>query len=180
VFYVAGPLKLKYRSLGELEVFLIWGPLMIGGVYFAVSQSLPGWVFAAALPYGVTVATVLIGKHIDKREPDASNNVRTLPVLLGEDRALFLNKILFIAFHIIVVILVLTETLGPWVLLSLLAIPKLVNETWPRYSEPRPAEKPEGYPVWPLWFVSWAFRYNRAAGGLFVLGLVLNILLPIT
>ncbi len=179
VFYVAEPVKLKYRGLGELGVFLIWGPLMTGGVFYAVSGFLPTWVLAASIPYGLTVTTVLIGKHIDKLVPDAKNGVKTLPVLLGEKQALFLNKILFIAFHIIVVILVLTQTLGAWVLLSLLTIPKLVNETWPRYSEPRPAEKPENYPVWPLWFVSWAFRYNRTAGGLFVLGLVLNLLLPL-
>lgn len=179
LFYVAEPIQLKYRGLGELGVFFIWGPLMIGGVYFAVSGYAPAWVFAASIPYGLTVTTVLIGKHIDKLAPDAKNEVHTLPVFLGEQQSLFLNKILFVLFHIIVVILVLTRTLGPWVLLSLFALPKLINETWPRYSEPRPEEKPEGYPVWPLWFVSWAFRYNRTAGGLFVLGLILNLLLPI-
>ena len=31
VFYVAPPLNLKRHGLGELDVFLTWGPLMIGG-----------------------------------------------------------------------------------------------------------------------------------------------------
>lgn len=180
VFYVARPIQLKHKGLGELGVFLIWGPLMIGGTYFVVSGgAMPTWVLAASIPYGLSVTTVLIGKHIDKLKPDARNGVKTLPVLLGEEQSLFLNKLLFIAFHIIVIILVLTQTLGFWVLLSLLAIPKLVRETWPKYSEPRPAEKPENYPVWPLWFVSWAFRYNRRAGGLFILGLILNLIIPV-
>src|SRR5262245_50073547 len=34
VFYVAPPLRLKHRGLGELGVFLVWGPLMIGGTYY--------------------------------------------------------------------------------------------------------------------------------------------------
>ncbi|MCF7802801.1 MAG: prenyltransferase [Candidatus Marinimicrobia bacterium] len=179
VFYVAQPINLKKRGLGELGVFLIWGPLMIGGTFFVVSGYVPGWAFAASIPYGLTVTTVLIGKHIDKIKPDQDNGVHTLPVILGEAKALFLNKILFIAFHLIVIVLVLTDTLGFWVLISLLSLPRLVRETWPKYSEPRPTEKPEKYPVWPLWFVSWAFRYNRQAGGLFILGLILNLLLPI-
>jgi len=179
VFYMAEPVNLKRRGLGELGVFLVWGPLMIGGVYFTVSRAFPAWIVAAAVPYGITVTTVLMGKHIDKIGPDTEHEVKTLPVRLGEMKALFLNQTLFVSFLVIVALLVLTGTLGPWVLLTLLAIPKLVRETWPRYSEPKPAEPPENFPIWPLWYTPWAFRYNRTAGGLFVLGLVLNLIIPL-
>jgi len=37
VFYVAPPLKLKHHGLGEPGVFLVWGPLMIGGTYFVTA-----------------------------------------------------------------------------------------------------------------------------------------------
>jgi hypothetical protein len=37
LFYTAPPLKLKYRGLGELGVFLVWGPLMIGGTYYVAA-----------------------------------------------------------------------------------------------------------------------------------------------
>lgn len=180
IFYVAKPVRLKYRGLGELGVFIIWGPLMIGGTFFVVTNGyMPSWVLAASIPYGLTVTTVLIGKHIDKIGPDRNHGIKTLPVALGYQQALFLNKILFVAFHLVVIILVLTGTLGVWVLLSLLALPRLINETWPKYSEPKPDNKPEGYSVWPLWFVSWAFRYNRRVGALFILGLILNWIIPL-
>lgn len=179
VFYLARPVSLKRRGLGELGVFLVWGPLMIGGVFFAVSRTMPTWVLAASIPYGITVTTVLLGKHIDKLQTDADNDIRTVPVMLGEQQALFLNKILFVSFPVIVLILVLTGTLGVWVLLAFLALPRLVRETWPRYSEPKPDEPPEDFPIWPLWYTPWAFRYNRIAGGLFVLGLILNRIIPI-
>ena len=45
---------------------------------------------------------------------------------------------------------------------------------------PKPEQPPENYPVWPLWFVSWAFYHNKRAGLLFVLGLVINLLVPIS
>jgi hypothetical protein len=47
------------------------------------------------------------------------------------------------------------------------------------YARPRPAEPPPGYPVWPLWYVSWAFVFNRRAGALFLAGLLLNLILPL-
>jgi len=68
--------------------------------------------------------------------------------------------------------------LGPWVLLSLLAVPRLI-EVLRIYNQPKPAEPPEDYPVWPLWFVSAAFYHNKRAGTLFVLGLILNALIRV-
>jgi 1,4-dihydroxy-2-naphthoate octaprenyltransferase len=62
--------------------------------------------------------------------------------------------------------------------LVVLAIPRLVRVIR-IYLKPPPAEPPENYPVWPLWYVAAAFYHNKLAGGLFVLGLVLNLLLPI-
>ena len=38
---------LKYLGLGELLIFLIWGPVMVGGVYLVLSKGwwiLPGWL----------------------------------------------------------------------------------------------------------------------------------------
>src|SRR5215475_14225127 len=81
VFYVAPPLKLKHRGLGEPGVFLVWGPLMIAGTYFVTTGTAPGWVFAASLPYALLVTVVLFGKHIDKLEADSAKGIHTLPVL---------------------------------------------------------------------------------------------------
>jgi 1,4-dihydroxy-2-naphthoate octaprenyltransferase len=41
VFYVAPPLKLKHHGLGEPGVFVVWGPLMIGGTYYVTAGTLP-------------------------------------------------------------------------------------------------------------------------------------------
>ena len=51
VFYVAPPLKLKHHGLGEPGVFVVWGPLMIGGTYYVTAGTLPPWVWVATLPY---------------------------------------------------------------------------------------------------------------------------------
>src|SRR3990172_10146774 len=51
VFYVAPPLKLKHRGLGEPGVFVGWGPLMIGGAYFVTTGALPAPGFSAGPPH---------------------------------------------------------------------------------------------------------------------------------
>ena len=98
VFYVAWPVKLKHRGLGELTALVVWGPLMTGGTYYVVAGTISPAVWLATLPYGLLVATVLVGKHIDKLRDDAAIGVRSVPVLLGEKNARRLNMALMIGF----------------------------------------------------------------------------------
>jgi 1,4-dihydroxy-2-naphthoate octaprenyltransferase len=176
VFYVAPPIRLKHHGLGEPGVFVVWGPLMIGGTYYATAGTLPIWVWLASVPYALAVTTVLIGKHVDKYEQDKARGIRTLPVLLGPSVSLRLNQALMIAFYPIVVALVVSGWVGVGVLIVAAAIPRL-RQVLQAYSQPKPAGPPPGYRLWPLWYVSLAFHHNKLAGGLFVLGLALNALL---
>jgi 1,4-dihydroxy-2-naphthoate octaprenyltransferase len=178
VGYVAPPIRLKHRGLGEPGVALVWGPLMIGGCYFVTAGTLEPWVLVASLPYAILVTSVLIGKHVDKLAADTAKGIHTLPVLLGRERSLFLNQQLMVSFFVLVLLLVLVGTLGVWTLLSFAALPRMV-EVIRVYNRPPPDEPPPNYPLWPLWYVSWAFVLTRRAGGLFVLGLLLDALYPI-
>jgi 1,4-dihydroxy-2-naphthoate octaprenyltransferase len=178
VFYVAPPLRLKHHGLGEPGVFLVWGPLMIGGTYLVATGEIPAWVLVFSLPYALLVTSVLFGKHIDKIGPDTALGIRTMPVILGEARARGVNQVLMTAFYPIVVAATLLGWTGPWVLLVVLGIPRLLV-VLRAYAAPKPEAPPHGYLGWPLWFVGYAFVHTRRAGGLLTLGLLLNALLPI-
>jgi 1,4-dihydroxy-2-naphthoate octaprenyltransferase len=173
VFYVAPPLKLKHHGLGEPGVFLVWGPLMIGGTYYVAAGTVAPWVFLASLPYAITVTTVLIGKHVDKYEQDAARGIHTLPVLLGKTASLRLNQVLMATFYVIVAALVWGGQVGVGVALVVGALPRLVR-VLKAYGEPKPDAPPAGFRIWPLWYVALAFHHNKLAGGLFVAGLMLN------
>ena len=151
VFYVAPPISLKRRGLGEPGVFLVWGPLMIGGTFFVTTGVIPSWVWLASLPYAILVTTVLFGKHIDKIEADGQRGVHTLPVILGAATAKRVNQALMIVFYPIVLASAAIGFIGPWVAVVVLGIPRL-TVALRTYSRPRPAEPPPGYPIWPLWF----------------------------
>jgi 1,4-dihydroxy-2-naphthoate octaprenyltransferase len=178
VFYVAPPIRLKHIGLGEPGVFLVWGPLMVVGTFFVATGQIPAWTWIASLPYAILVTSVLFGKHIDKIVADTKKGVRTLPVILGERRARAVARVLMIAFYPIVVAAAIVGWIGPWVALVVLGIPRLL-EVLKTFAAPRPEVAPHSYVGWPLWFVGSAFIHTRRAGGLLVLGLLLNALLPV-
>jgi len=176
VAYTAPPLRLKKHGLGEVTVLVVWGPLMVGGAYYAATGHFPFAIFVASLPYALLCTAVLMGKHIDKIPWDAPDGTRTLPVLLGEAKARALTQGMMISFYVLVVLLVGTGTLPIAALIVLVALHKLAA-VWTPFSQPKPAEPPENFPIWPLWFAALAFVHTRRAGGLLVLGLIVGVIL---
>jgi 1,4-dihydroxy-2-naphthoate octaprenyltransferase len=178
IAYVSPPFNFKRRGLGEISVFLVWGPLMIGIVFFVTFGQILDFLWLATVPYAITVTTVIMGKHIDKYESDKEKGVHTLPVILGEKFTRMINQLLLILFYILTLYLVIFDILGIGILLVLLAIPRLIR-VLNYHNKPKPAEPPEDWNVWPLWLVGWSFWHNKLAGGLFILGLIINLLLPV-
>lgn len=169
--YTAPPVRLKKLGLGELDVLVVWGPLMVGGVYYAGTATLPWQVVAAATTYALLPTSVLMGKHIDKLPYDRAAGTRTLPVLLGEGRAKVVTQAMMIAYYLGVVALVAVRAVGWPALLTLLALP-LLARALREFARPKPAEPPPDNPVWPLWWAPIAFVHTRRAGGLLVAGLL--------
>ena len=170
--YTAPPLRLKKRGLGELDVFFVWGPLMVCGTYFAAVGRIPWEVLVASVPYGLLCTAVLMGKHVDKSSYDAPLGIKTLPVVLGDPRSRQVTRGLMAGFYVSVAVAVAVRAL-PWpALLCVLALPRLF-QAWRALGRPRPDEPPAGFPVWPLWFAAIAFVHTRRAGSLLVTGLVL-------
>ena len=173
---------LKYYALGELFIFLIWGPIMITGVYVVLAR---GWtpnawyVALAGIPFGLSVASINVGKHIDKLNEDKNKDVGTLPVRLGEKTARYLNiAVLVIIYLTILYLIFVPRYFTPVMLVVFLAAKRLV-QALRILSKPRPAGPPEGYPFWPTWFSAFIFNHNRMFGGLFILGLLADTLLHI-
>ena len=176
IAYTAPPLRLKKRGLGEPDVLVVWGPLMVGGTYFSATGTITWAVVLASLPYGLLCTTVLMGKHTDKIPYDAPLGIRTLPVLLGDRRARAVTLGLMVAFYVLVGLAVALHAM-PWpALVVVAALPRLAK-VWPRFRRPPPAEPPRGFPVWPLWYAALAWLHVRQAGALLVLGLAIGAVL---
>ncbi len=178
VAYTAPPLRLKKHGLGEPTVFVVWGPLMVGGTYYAAVGSIPAEVLLASVPYALLCTAVLMGKHIDKIPWDEPDGTRTLPVILGEARARHVTQAMMAAFYPLVVVLVAVGTMPVLSLVCLVGVVRLVK-VWGPFSRPKPEAPPPGFPIWPLWFAAIAFVHTRIAGALLVVGMFLGVLLDV-
>jgi len=173
IFYSGGPYPLKYIGLGEIAVFVIWGPLMIGGTYYVMTEELPGWVVLASFPYALGVTAVLFGKHLDKLDFDTSKGIRTMPIILGDRLARRVTIGLSGMMYVSGAALAVWQEM--WLLVLVAGALPLFALVWRMYRQPKPEQPPEGYRGWPLWYVAVAFIHNRRFGMLFVAGLALQL-----
>ena len=175
--YDAAPRALKELGLGEIAAFVVWGPLMIGGGYYVITGHWSSAAFAASVPPGLGVMSILVGKHIDQRGFDGEHHQRTLPVVLGERAARVLNEVSVAGMYVASAAAVAVDALTPFVAVVLLAAPRALRALR-ILASPAPAEPPAGYVGWPLWYHRVCLVHNRAFGWLFIAGLALGAIWP--
>jgi len=167
----------KYWGLGELAIFLIWGPIMIAGVYFVLSGIWNWNVVLAGIPFGLSVASINVAKHIDKHDDDKAKGIGTFPVRVGEAIARRVNQIAVILIYAVIAYLVFVPRyFTPAMLIVFLAYKEALT-VLKVMNNPRPAQAPAGWPAWPVWFSGFAFQHNRRFGGFLILGLIIDALL---
>lgn len=166
----------KYWGIGEFMIFLIWGPVLIGGVYFVLTGNWSWDVFVAGIPFGLSVGSINVAKHIDKHDPDKEKGVGTFPVRVGEANARRVNQVAIVLIYLVTLYLVLSGYFTPVMLIIFLAYKEALTVIGV-LNKPKPAQAPEGWPAWPVWFSGFAFVHNRKFGGLLILGLIADALL---
>ena len=177
LLYDAAPVPLKSIGLGELAVFLVWGPLMVGGGYAVITGQVASAALYASIPYGLGVMSILTGKHIDQMAFDAGKGNRTLPVLLGERAARGVNRAAIVLMYAFIAALIAFGRLTPFAAIVVLALPRAVRAL-SVMSGPRPAMPPAGYVGWPLWYHRACLEHNRRFGWLYILGLAGGVFWP--
>ena len=182
VILLAYTYPLKYWGVGELAIFLIWGPILVAGVYLVLVYGKTGdisniWKVAlAGVPFGLSVASINIGKHIDKMKDDQKKGVGTFPVRVGQTFARYTTIASIIIAYAVVVYLVATGYFSTFMLLVLFGVVRAFYAV-AVLSKPRPEAAPQGFEAfWPTWFSGFCFYHNRMFGGMFILGILLDTL----
>jgi 1,4-dihydroxy-2-naphthoate polyprenyltransferase len=128
VAYTAPPLKLVYRGLGEVAVFLGFGPFMLLGAYVVqTGGTITTQAVVASLPIALLVALILYVNEIPDRRGDARAGKRTLPVRWTRGAVVAGYKTAASAAYAIVVLGVVTGILPVPALLALITIPLAVQ-----------------------------------------------------
>ena len=83
VFYTSPPVGLKYRALGDLAVFLAFGPLMALGSYYVQAEGFSPVPVLLSIPLGLLTIAILHGNNFRDIMDDSRAGFRTIASLLG-------------------------------------------------------------------------------------------------
>lgn len=102
--YNGFPLRLVNLGLGEIAIFLAWGPLMVTGAYYVQAQSFTSWwPVIVSIPSGILTTLVLLINEFADEEADTSTGRRTWVILFGPRAALRIYLILaYLCFAVVV------------------------------------------------------------------------------
>lgn len=142
VFYTAKPFELKYHALGDLAVFVSFGPAMVLGAYFVQAHHFSWKPVLYSIPIGFLVDAILHSNNLRDIANDGVVKIKTVPILIGEKWAKMMYQALVFGAYFTTLLLVLFGGLTAFALLVFLSLPlafKVVNTV--RHKESAPAER---------------------------------------
>jgi 1,4-dihydroxy-2-naphthoate octaprenyltransferase len=153
-FYTAGLIKYKYLALGELSVFLMWGPVIVGGTYFVQRGSLSPDAVLISVPFGLLVALVLLANNLRDIDYDRSAGIATLGTLLGQQKTRVLYQGLILLAYLATALLIALKILSPWGVLVFFSAPvafrliRTLQREIPNDADARTAQLDTLFGVW--------------------------------
>lgn len=124
ISYSGGPVKLAYHGLGESVIFVMFGPLLMTGVYYAVTGEL-GWkITMLSLAVGLLVTNIVYTHSVLDAVPDKKMGKSTMAHLVGGAKGqIVMSAIINILPYVIVAVGVILKLLHFAYLAVLLVMP---------------------------------------------------------
>jgi 1,4-dihydroxy-2-naphthoate polyprenyltransferase len=169
--YTAPPLEYKNHGLGVPLVFLLMGPLMVVGAYYAVSGAWSATALILSIPVGLLVAAILHGNEWRDIREDSRAGISTLSGRIGRRWAHYGYVGLVLGAYIVLALSVIAGVLPAWTMLAILSLPFLAQVI--RSAELGATGQARAIAMIDLQTA----RLHLAFGALLVLGLVLSRLI---
>ena len=122
-FYTAPPFQYKYRALGLPLVFVLMGPLMVIGSYYAVTGLFDASLIVVSVPVGLLVTAILHGNEWRDVAEDTRHGFTTLSAQVGREAAHWVYVMLVLGAYVAVGLAVMVGALPKLALLTLLSLP---------------------------------------------------------
>ncbi|MCX7683049.1 MAG: 1,4-dihydroxy-2-naphthoate octaprenyltransferase [Anaerolineae bacterium] len=126
-FYTAPPLRLAGTGLGELLIGLNFGPLMVLGSYYTLTQQVSWEPVLISLPVGILIALVVWINQFQDMRADAAVGKHHWVVRLGRRRAARVYELLLALTYLTLIAAVLLGAGSPFSLLGLLTVPLAIR-----------------------------------------------------
>lgn len=131
--YTGGPFPYGYRALGEVFVFVFFGPIATVGSRFVQDETAPLDAWLMSVPVGLLITAILVVNNIRDIDTDAVAGKRTLAVVLGRGRTRWLLAALLVGSAIWTVAAAAAGATPGWTLLGLAAFlgaPYVLRIVW--------------------------------------------------
>jgi 1,4-dihydroxy-2-naphthoate octaprenyltransferase len=125
--YTAPPFQYKYRALGVPLVFLLMGPLMVAGSYFAITGLWAIQAIVLSVPVGLLVAAILHGNEWRDISEDTRAGIVTLSSRVGREWAHYSYVALVLGAYVTLGVAVALRWLPPATMLAILSLPFLAQ-----------------------------------------------------
>ena len=122
LFYTTFLAKLGW-GLSEISAGLGLGTLPVLGVYLILNHGFSWPVLFASIPSGILVCNLLLLNEIPDVEGDKVGGRKTLPIILGKDKAARIYSALTLLVYMWVVLGVSLKIMPPFTLVALLTLP---------------------------------------------------------
>jgi 1,4-dihydroxy-2-naphthoate octaprenyltransferase len=123
IFYTFPPFGLKYRALGDLAVFLAFGPLPTMGSYYVQTRQLSITSFLLSIPIGLLTTGILHGNNYRDLKTDLEKGYKTVAILLKEKGSGIYYGVLVFGSYLWILLGVLMNLIPPLALLACLTFP---------------------------------------------------------
>jgi 1,4-dihydroxy-2-naphthoate octaprenyltransferase len=123
IFYTATPLSMKYKALGDIQVFLNFGVGMTLGAYI-VQTMVFNWIpVILSIPFGFLIIAILHSNNIRDVKFDGTFGVKTLPILVGEKYSKYLYYFFVLGAYASIIFFVVFGLLPWFALLNFISFP---------------------------------------------------------
>ncbi len=121
--YSGGPYPLASHGLGDLCVFVFFGPLAVLGTHYVQALSFSGAALIMSLPPGFLITAVLVVNNLRDIETDRAAGKRTLAVIIGPAGSRGEYALLVGLAYLVPPVALLTGNHPVWILLPWLSLP---------------------------------------------------------
>ena len=129
IFYTAKPFEFKYHALGDLAVFISFGPAMVLGAYFVQAHHFSWTPILCSIPVGLLVDAVLHSNNLRDIANDKVVEIKTVPILIGEKWAKRMYQALVFGAYVATLLLVVFGSLTAFALMAFLSLPLAIRVT---------------------------------------------------
>lgn len=139
-FYTASPLRLVYRGLGEILVFLKAGPIAVCGSYLLFTGNISLEALLISIPQGLLITAILFINEFPDYEADKSAGKRHIIVRIGREKARIFYAVLITFVYLSVLIPVVLRLMPVYLLAIFITLPlavQAVSTTMKNYNDPR-------------------------------------------